>query len=195
MSVYRVAVRIGCHENDEWEDDNRVLLRSDSFEVMQWQYMLDNFQPQISEQILREINSPVADYGGGNWGPWWWLPGRQIKFSHWIPVRISVSGKHSFPLHVSTEVWWGQGYASRLMNGTGGAAKGGLGGHNRLLFTPGVMAAATSSVYTSTWEALSTCIRNGRSLGRGSCTPSARAEADSKAAVSLQQLDWTLESI
>lgn len=66
--------------------------------------------------------------------------------------------------------------------------KGGLGGHNRLLFTPSVTAAATYSVYTSTWEALSTWIRRGRSLDRSSCTLSARAEADSKAAVSLQQL-------
>lgn len=121
--MYRLGVRIGCHENDECEYKNRVLLRSDFFEMIQWWYMLNFVQLQISEQIPGEINSIVAGYKRGNWGPWWWLPGRQIKVSHRIPVGISVSGKHSFALHISIEVCWEQGCASGLMKDAGSTAK------------------------------------------------------------------------
>lgn len=121
--VRRLWVWIRCLENDEWEYEKRILLRSDSFEMIQWWYMLNTFQLQISEQIPLEINSIVPACRGGSRGAWWWLPGRQIKFSHWIPVSISVSGKHSFPLHISKDIWWEKRYDSKLTNDTGSTTK------------------------------------------------------------------------
>lgn len=104
--VPRLGVQISCLEDDEWESMKTALVRSDPSKVIPWWYMLNTLQLQISQQIPPGINTIVPVYGGGDWGPWWRLPARQIKFSHWIPVRISVSGKllkNSFPLSSSIE--------------------------------------------------------------------------------------------
>lgn len=87
--------------------------------------MLSTFQLQISEQIPPEINNIILpteeEIGVLDDG---FLADKSNSVTESQLARISVSGKHSFPLHISIEAGWEERYASRLINDTGSTAKG-----------------------------------------------------------------------